>query len=97
MLMSACSERAVDNCTDVSYHWVFVHFYVERLLKSPGTAKFPFGGAAAGKYLGDCTYKFNTYVDSQNGFGAMLRTRFTMTTRYGADGNMQVVNFQLFE
>lgn len=48
------------------------------VLKSPATAKFPFSPRSF-DYKGDGVWEIRAYVDSQNGFGAMVRTEFTCT------------------
>jgi len=57
--------------------WAYMQIFVEKRLKSPKSADFPFGG---GTYhttdLGGGRYKVNSYVDSQNAFGANIRTHF---------------------
>lgn len=51
--------------------------FVKNRLKSPSTANFPNGKDATITLLPDgVTYKIYSYVDSQNGFGAMIRTRW---------------------
>ena len=57
--------------------WVFTQYLVEEYLESPKSAKFPFGGGqnhveetAPGIFI------IRSYVDSQNSFGAMIRTKF---------------------
>ena len=54
--------------------------FVLQGLKAPSTAKFP-----ALPYDtstdGDGLYKVNSYVDSQNGFGAMIRSDWTVLMR----------------
>ncbi|MEU7348341.1 hypothetical protein ABZ778_31450 [Streptomyces bacillaris] len=60
--------------------------FVKQRLKSPGTAKFP--GVMDGDYakttvLSDTKpwkYKVTGVVDSQNGFGATVRSSWTCTT-----------------
>lgn len=53
--------------------------FVKQRLKSPSTAKFPsiFEKADHITELGNNKYRINSWVDSQNGFGAMLRSRFS--------------------
>ena len=51
----------------------FSKFYIERLLKSPSTADFCSGTATD---LGDNRWKVVSCVDSQNGFGAMIRSNW---------------------
>lgn len=54
---------------------------IERHLKSPASAKFPLSSASSVKIsqLGKCKYRVESYVDSQNAFGAMIRTPFSIT------------------
>ena len=55
--------------------------FVEKMLKSPSTAEFP-GVIEKDKHitdLGEGKYKINSWVDSQNGFGATIRTNFSCT------------------
>ncbi|MEU6952085.1 hypothetical protein [Streptomyces sp. NPDC045714] len=60
--------------------------FVKDRLKSPGTAKFP--GVTDGDYAKTTTlsdtkpwkYKVTGVVDSQNGFGATVRSTYTCTT-----------------
>lgn len=47
---------------------------VEDNLKSPSTAEFPWG--IEPRKINDSTYAVVSYVDSQNGFGAMVRSNF---------------------
>jgi len=48
--------------------------YVKARLKAPGTAKF--GDALVMPWKGDGCYQVSGYVDSQNSFGALLRTKY---------------------
>lgn len=61
------------------------HRTVEACLKCPSTAKFEnaydVGVAASGS-----TYSFVTYVDSQNGFGAMIRTPYACEMKQDGPG-----------
>ncbi len=54
--------------------------FVELALKSPSTADFPL--SANIQNLGNNKYKINSYVDSENGFGAMIRTNWVVTLQY---------------
>lgn len=49
---------------------------VESRLRSPGTADFPFGHVSAVRTSGPNAFMLASYVDSQNGFGAVVRTNF---------------------
>lgn len=53
---------------------------VKKDLKSPTTAEFPGRSERVNhvNYLGDGEYKVNSWVDSQNSFGAIIRTNFSV-------------------
>ena len=55
--------------------------FVKQDLKAPLTAKFPSlterSQHVRNSY--DCSYKINSWVDSQNSFGATIRTNFSCT------------------
>ncbi|MGA9591266.1 MAG: hypothetical protein WBV11_15660 [Salegentibacter sp.] len=60
---------------------------VKKHLKSPSTAKFP-GTIEKNEhvqYLGNGEYQIHSWVDSQNSFGAMLRSNFSVIIEF--DGN----------
>jgi len=66
--------------------WVAAKQFVRDKLISPSTAKF--NGIARSPYvvyLGDARYRVTASVDSQNGFGAMIRTEFEATVRARRD------------
>jgi hypothetical protein len=62
----------------------YAETYVKQRLKSPSTAEF------AGLFekrdhitkVGDREYKITSYVDSQNGFGATLRSKWSCTIKF---------------
>ena len=51
--------------------------YVKQALKSPSTAKFPATDFLAHSF-GDNEYEVISYVDSQNSFGAMIRSNWNV-------------------
>jgi hypothetical protein len=51
--------------------------YVKQALKSPSTAKFP-GTDFLVHHFGDNEYEVVSYVDSQNSFGAMIRSNWNV-------------------
>jgi len=62
-----------------SMAYIMMEGFVERRLKSPSSADFPgvFDGKAGHiRRLGGHKYKIVSWVDSQNAFGAMIRTQF---------------------
>lgn len=56
-----------------SYAAVYCRNIVESSLKAPKTAEFPWGLSAV---FSDGAYVVNSYVDSQNSFGALIRTHY---------------------
>lgn len=55
--------------------------FVKKRLKSPSSAEFP-GVSEKNQHiqeLGNHKYKITSWVDSQNSFGAMIRSRFSCT------------------
>jgi hypothetical protein len=54
---------------------------VKEQLKAPSTAEFEFRSESL-TFINDSTYTFTGPVDSQNGFGAMIRSNFTVTVEY---------------
>ncbi len=54
-------------------------------LKAPSTAKFPSLSEAAIQHLGDTGFQIDSYVDAQNSFGAMLRSKWTVLFLYNGD------------
>lgn len=55
--------------------------FVKEQLKSPASAKFPDSRLKKSHTtaLGGGKYRINSWVDSQNSFGAMIRTKFSCT------------------
>lgn len=58
--------------------YLMMQDFVEKTLKAPSTAKFPrrYDGPKIVK-LKNQQYLIESWVDAQNSFGAMIRTRFT--------------------
>jgi hypothetical protein len=84
--VSARGESAVtDTPGDKVAAYTFAQDFVKDRLKSPSTASFPWGMKDATLYLGRNGYRIRSYVDSQNGFGATVRTDFDCTVRQNGD------------
>lgn len=60
---------------------------VKQKVRSPSTATFP-GGDEFVKWNGSCNFWVVGFVDSQNGFGAIVRTRYETTMTYLPDTNV---------
>ena len=62
--------------------------FVKKQLKSPSTAKFPRAVEERNGHiiiLGNNRYAINSWVDSQNSFGATIRTRFSCIIIFEGD------------
>lgn len=91
---SSTTSTTTDKTDDeVTMAWVMAKEFVKRGLKSPGSADF--GSVLKGDYqspkdhvrkLGPNRYEATGWVDSQNAFGALLRTRFSITMERNGNG-----------
>ena len=61
--------------------------YVTDRLTSPASADFPWTAQTSYTHKDDVTFTIRSYVDSQNGFGAILRTSFICKIQY-IEGDM---------
>lgn len=60
--------------------------FVTKSLKAPASAVFPSSTETQTERLSATQFRNHAYVDSQNGFGAMIRTQYTCTvTSTGGD------------
>lgn len=62
--------------------------YVEQYLKSPSTAKFPSLFKSEIKKTRPGSYIVTSYVDSQNGFGAITRNNYIVELNQTIDGKI---------
>jgi len=67
--------------------------HVRDRLKSPATAKFPFVEFSH-RDLGNNTWRIISYVDSQNSFGALVRTNWACEIQY-SNGAWQLQDLTL--
>lgn len=66
---------------------------VERKLKSPADAEFPWPGAGNEVItkMGECDYAVKSYVDALNSLGATVRTHFVVRLRYDREREEWIV------
>lgn len=81
---------------DVHGAWTYMQIYVERQLKNPKDAEFPFGGYRDVTALGGDRYRVDSYVDATNSFGATIRTHFEGVIKR-IDGGWEVESFKFVE
>jgi len=81
--------------------WIMAQDFVKKRLVSPGSADF--GGMFEQSYedcvtdLGQGQYTVNGWVDSQNRFGAKLRSHFTCRLRYVGNDKWQCESLDISE
>jgi hypothetical protein len=72
--------------------WGVARSFVEKKLRSPTSASFPWYDKSFVTQLpdeaGKKRYRITAYVDAQNAFGATIRTNFTCTVKYAAGKNL---------
>ena len=56
---------------------IFSEGYVKQRLKAPATADFAIATDDHASQIDDSTFYIHSYVDSQNGFGANIRSNYT--------------------
>ncbi|WP_394749576.1 hypothetical protein [Spongiimicrobium salis] len=69
---------------------------IKNKLKTPTTAKFPASFQATVNKNVKGNYEVSSYVDSQNGFGAMVRTNWSAEIRY-TESEVQLVDYKFYE
>lgn len=82
-------QKAKDDCEDTIMAFIMSQSFVEKRLKSPSTADFPYAHDEGVRisYQGECKHKIWAYVDAQNSFGATIRTKYyaEVQKEYGTD------------
>ena len=64
-------------------------YYIQSLLKSPGTTDF----RIAKTYdYGDGEFSVESYVESENGFGGIVRTNYSCTVKFTPDGKKRTIS-----
>lgn len=83
---SAASAEFVNENSSMAYQ--MSKQFLNKRLKAPATADYPLDmDKQFVKYIGDSTFHINSYVDSQNSFGALIRTKYYAILKY--EGNDQ--------
>lgn len=77
------------------YAYYISEKFVTSRLKAPKTAEFSGYRDATVTYLGNCRHRISAYVDSQNGFGAMLRSKYIATVKYTGEDENRNSNYVL--
>lgn len=75
-------DRDKAMCSDTIMAYVMSQNFVKAKLVAPSTAEFPSFSDVKITKSGECKFTVIEYVDSQNSFGAMLRTTYSADVRY---------------
>ena len=81
----SCSSTKPKNKPDVGdnvYACMYVRYYVQGRLVSPGSAKFPDCWAQRITFIEPNKWEVLSYVDSQNSFGGLMRSNYDIVLKY---------------
>lgn len=82
--------------SDNTMAFVMAKEFVEKVLKAPTTASFPWGTSDSQiTNIGDCTYLVRSYVDAENSFGAKIRTKYTVKVKYIGNDKWSALDIKL--
>ena len=72
---------------------VMAQQFLEDRLKSPATADYPWAKTDdTVTELSDNKYRYRSYVDSENSFGANVRTNFEIVVQYVGDDKWKLIS-----
>ena len=77
--------------------FVMSQTFVKKNLVSPSSAKFPYSDEANIVQIDKVTWRVASYVDSQNKFGAMLRTRYQAKLMYLGAEKWKLLDLKFLE
>ena len=77
--------------------WVAAKIEVEDNLKSPKTASFPWSYEEYVTKINDNDFKVKSYVDSENSFGALVRTQFRCYVTHLGNLKYKVEDLHMWE
>lgn len=78
-----------------SMAWVMCQDFVERRLRAPGTASFPWSTSIQTAYLGGGRFRIRAYVDAENAFGGEVRTHFTCTIEHSTGDRWKLISLDM--
>jgi hypothetical protein len=91
-----CSDLAGDEPDDISAY-VMCQEFVKDQLKAPATAGFPLIHEATVSESGSEQWNIRSHVDSENSFGANIRTQYGCEIKYVGNDEWQLVDLQFDE
>jgi hypothetical protein len=100
--MKPASSKAVTYAPSRPSHstldaWISTQQFVEAKLLSPSAAKWPWVHSDdVAEHLGNGRYMVISYVDSENAFGARIRTRFNCIVQHINDDEWRLENLTFY-
>jgi len=95
-ILSPSDDTSYDMCDDDVRAFVEANSFVKKRLKSPSTADFPWGSDGRVGKSGDCTFVVRSYVDSQNSFGAMIRTNYVVKLKPISQDQWKLIDLRFY-
>lgn len=83
-----------DPCGDDVDAFTYAQILVKRRLKSPTTADFAWMHESSVKSSTCGLWTVHSYVDSENSFGATVRTHYLATVRYEGDDEWALISLE---
>ena len=77
--------------------YIMMEEFVKKQLKAPASAEFPDYSKAFVKEAENHKYEIQSYVDAQNSFGALIRTKYIGEIEQVDDKNWQLNSLHLLE
>lgn len=75
---------------------VFCQYVVKNSLTSPATAKFAGYRETAAQHRGGGEYEVISHVDSQNVFGALIRTKYYCHVQFDGKGSWDLIELDFY-
>ncbi|WP_286975094.1 hypothetical protein [Acetomicrobium sp. UBA5826] len=95
---SQSAQPAHENKADKTEAIIMAEEFVKDRLVSPSSAKFPWRSSeTTAVKVDEDTWVISSYVDSQNKFGAMLRTYYIAKVKYLGNDKWQLLDLEFYE
>jgi hypothetical protein len=96
MLMNSRATKAPPPIShSASAAWSVCQQFVSEWHRAPKTAEFADFSDSQSRGGQDGEYEIHSYVDAQNGFGALIRNSYLCTVRHQSGTSYQLVDLQM--
>jgi hypothetical protein len=76
--------------------WIYSQSFIKDRLKAPSTASFGKLGESTILRMDDTTFSVKSFVDSQNGFGAMIRSKYTCIITFHSNSTVSAEDILIY-